>query len=225
MNLLDVSSMLLLLALLDAEGNQLGIVGSSLLGIGSLGLLDGQAMALALECDGGDQALDLGGLPLAAATFLLGGNLAADDELADIVLLAQVEELADLAGTLGAETAGHSRVSEPRDGGLAGLHDNEGKGGNIGSDNATTDRLAAALTRATGAVARVANGEEEAGTLVQQNTLLHGETLLIVTTGNLQDVTLPLVTEGISLDFLSHTLIVEDATKSFKIRSTVGKGQ
>ena len=44
------------------------------------------------------------------------------------------------------------------------------------------------------------------------NTLLHGEALLVVTTGDLEDVSLVLLTKGVTSDFRSNSLvIVEDA--------------
>lgn len=192
--------------------NELGVVSSSLLGSSNLSLLNSEAMTLALECDGRDKTLDLGGLPLAQATFLLGGNLTVDDKLADVVLLGEVEELADLAGTLRSEAAGDGRVGEPGDGSLAGLGDDEGEGGDVGTNDASTDRLAATLTITTGTVAGVAGREEETSTAGKEDSLLHGETLLVVTTGDLEDVTLPLVTKAVSLNLLTHTLLVEDAT-------------
>lgn len=216
-NLLGVDGVTLLSTLVVTLSNELSIVRGSLLSSRSLGHLNSEAMTLTLECDGSDEALDLGGLPLAETT-LLGGNLTVDDKLADIIILGQVEELADLAGTLGTETAGNGRVGEPGDGSLTGLGDDEGEGSNISSNNAATDRLAATLTITTGTVAGVTSRQEQAGTASKENTLLHGETLLVVTTGNLQDVTLPLITEGISLNLLSHTLIVKDAAIKEKIR-------
>ncbi len=44
-------------------------------------------------------------------------------------------------------------------------------------------------------------------------TLLHGETLLVVTTGNLENVALELVTKSITLDFSAHALIIKSVAK------------
>lgn len=46
-------------------------------------------------------------------TFLIQGS--PHNILSDIILLGQVEELADLAGPFGAEAAGDSAVGQPRD--------------------------------------------------------------------------------------------------------------
>jgi len=217
-NLLGVHGMTLLGTLVRAGSEELGIVGGSLLGSHSLGLLNSHAMTLTLECDGRDKTLDLGGLPLALTALFLAGHLTVDDKLADVVLLAQVEKLADLAGTLRPEAAGNGAVGEPGDGGLPRLGNDESEGGDVGTDDAATDGLAAALTGAARAVAGVAGGEEETGAAGEENSLLHGEALLVVATGDLQHVALPLVAEGVGLNLLSHALLVENAAKQIKSR-------
>lgn len=58
-------------------------------------------MPLSLQSLARDQALDLGCLGVRLGTLLLGRDLAADDELSHIVLLGQVEELADVCGYAG----------------------------------------------------------------------------------------------------------------------------
>lgn len=67
-----------------------------------------------LEDHWGDEALDLGGLGLGFLA-LLAGEGALDNVLAHVVLLAQIEQLTDLGGTLGAQTAGHRAISQPGD--------------------------------------------------------------------------------------------------------------
>jgi len=46
---------------------------------------------------------------------------------------------------------------------------------------------------------------------VGENTLLHRETLLVVSAGNPDDVTLPVVAEPIGFDFGTHTLFIENS--------------
>lgn len=87
---------------------------------------------------------------------------------------------------------------------LALLDDGEGNDGEIGTDDAAADRLAPALTGAAGAVARVALGEEEADTVGDNNTLLHRETLLVVATGDAEDITLPLIAERVAGNLSAH---------------------
>jgi hypothetical protein len=52
-------------------------------------------------------------------------------------------------------------------------------------------------------------GEEKAHTLVLHDALDHGETLLVVSTSDLEDVSLPLVTESVSGDLLRNALVEE----------------
>lgn len=104
----------LLLLLPDALGEELCVLGSSLKGVicvgdknmgtfkhknnqnttyllgrGSGTLLQCEPVALALEGEGGDKALDLGCLGVWLLS-ILGGELAANDVLANVVLLGQV---------------------------------------------------------------------------------------------------------------------------------------
>ncbi len=87
---------------------------------------------------------------------------------------------------------------------LALLDDREGEDGEVGTDDAAADRLALALAAAAGAVARVAVGEEEADTVGGNDTLLHRETLLVVATGDAEDVALPLIAERVAGDLSAH---------------------
>ena len=128
-----------------------------------------------------------------------------------IVFLAETEEPADLGGTLGTKTLGVDGVGKAGDVGVTLLDNGEGKDSKVGGDDAATDGLALALTSAAGAVAGVAVGEEQAHTGRVHDTLLHGEALLVVAAGDLEDVALELVANGVAGDFLTHAAVHEDA--------------
>lgn len=70
------------------------------------------------------------------------------------------------------------------------LDDDQVKNAEIGVNDAPADRLALALTSSAGTVARVALAEEQAHTTVGQNTLLHGEALLVVASTDAYNITL-----------------------------------
>jgi hypothetical protein len=125
----------------------------------------------------------------------------------NIILLGETKELADLGGALGAEALGLDDIGEAGDIWLSLLDDGEGKNSEILSSDATTDGLALALTSAARSVAGVAFGEEELDTgrehlwlQVSANllalskrgstydTLLHGKALLVVATGDANDL-------------------------------------
>ena len=93
------------------------------------------------------------------------------------------------------------------------LDDGEGNDGKIGSDDATSDGLSLSFTSSSGSVALVASLHEESDSSLDKDTLLHGETVLIVTTGNFEDVSLEFVTKNVTFDFLTHSSSVEDGTK------------
>lgn len=171
---------------MDTAGEELGVVvtvyvlvgilymefadGESLRGLASrlsTAALESDSVTLVLETLGSDQTLDLGGLGVVLLALL--GDGAADDELADVVLLVETEEAADLGGTLGSESLGDNGVGETGDLTLTLLDDAEGKDGKVETGDGTTDTLALALTSTAGAVAAVAVGEEETGTGGEEN--------------------------------------------------------
>lgn len=163
---------------MDTVGQELGVVVTirmledpsrggryvlrSLAGSLSAAALDGDPVTLALQALGSDQTLDVGGLGVVLLALL--GDSAADDELADIVLLVETEEAADLGGTLGAQALGNDGVGQAGELALALLDDGQSQDGKVLTGDTTADGLALALTGAAGAVAAVAVGEEQTGT-------------------------------------------------------------
>lgn len=125
-----------------------------------------------------------------------------------IVILGEAEETANLAGALGAEALGVDDVGQAGDVGIALLDDGEGEDGEVHAGDAAADGLALALAGAAGAVARVAGGEQEADTAGGHDTLLHGETLLVVATGDAEDVALELIAERVAGNLNAHLRIV-----------------
>ena len=124
-------------------------------------------MTLVLETLGGNQTLDLGGLGVFG--LALAGDGTTDDELADVVLLVETEEAADLGGTLRTETLGDDAVGQTGELALTLLDDAEGQDGKVEVGDGTTDTLALPLSGAAGAVAAVAFAEEQAGTGGKEN--------------------------------------------------------
>jgi len=154
-------------------------------------------------------------LGVGLSILLLGAlDLSPNNVLPNIVFLAQVEELADLGGTFRAETLGENVVGEAGDFLLALFDDDKRENCDIGANDAPTNRLALALTGTAGSVARVAVCEEELDTVREQNTLLHRESLLVVSTSDTEDITLPLVSNRVTRNLLGHFLVVEDTAGS-----------
>jgi hypothetical protein len=118
------------------------------------------------------QSLNLGSLGVWLLLRILGLNFPPNDKFPDIVLLCQVEEFANLAGSLGSKTFGVGDIGDTRDIVVALLDNNDRKDRKIRTDDATTDRLALAFAGTTGTVARVALGKEKTHTCGMENTLL-----------------------------------------------------
>lgn len=137
------------LLLLEVLGEELlvGLVGlAGSLPRGELALL---VVGLSAEALVGDDALDLGGLVEGLVALL---DLAADNVLGDIVLLAESESLSDLASPLGTESARLLVISEASNLTGALLENLEGKDAKVGAGDAASDGLTLALTSSFGAV-------------------------------------------------------------------------
>lgn len=166
---------------------QQGGIGSSL----RLGLLTGLlgrhgTCSLAGKGHGGHQALDLSSLHDVLASLVLEG--AGNHVFTDIGRLVQVEQGSDLGGTLGSKTTGDGSVGQIGDLSITLLDDDQVAHGDVAGDNASTDRLSLAHTHTTRAEARKTILEQKANASGAEHTLLHGETLLVVTTGDAEDL-------------------------------------
>lgn len=123
-----------------------------------------------------------------------------------IIILGEAKEFADFGGTLRAEAFWVHDVGETGDLALALLNDAEGKHGQVHGNDAAANRLALALASAAGAVARVAIGEEQADTSRVHHALLHWETLLVVASGDAEDVALEFITDAVTRDLGAHSV-------------------
>lgn len=199
------------LGIADALGEDLSVLIGSVLGSFRTAALECDPVALVLETLRSNQTLDLGGLGIWLRALLLARDFTADDELADIIFLAETEEAADLGGTLGSEALGVDGVGDAGDLFVTLLDNAEGEDREVHADNATTDGLPLALTSATRAVAGVAVSEEQTDTSRVHDTLLHWKTLLVVAAGDPEDVALELIADAVARNFLTHATVHEDA--------------
>ena len=122
------------------------LVGSSFLArVFKSGLLSSKTSTLVAKNSVSNKTLDLGSLvSLVAVVF----ELTTDDELGDIVLLGETEELADVAGSLGSETArnGRSFIGQTGNFLFALLHNHQVEDADISTHDAAADRLSLAFT-------------------------------------------------------------------------------
>jgi hypothetical protein len=99
------------------------------------------------------------------------------------------------------------------------LDNDQGQDSNIGANNAATDGLAATFTGAADAVARVPFCQEKSDPVWEENTLLHWETLLIVSASNTEDVAFPFVAQRISRNFLGNFLVIKYTTEAISVNN------
>jgi len=180
--------------------------------IGPATLAESKVSTTVLKGAGSDDTLHLGLLGVLLAALLLVGACASNDVLAYIIIVGEVEQLADLAGTLGTNTTGDNLVSEARDLLLALLHDDAVDHREIVGNDATTD--SATTTHSVTSTTTITNNaglEEKTNTVIDKNTLLHGETILIVTTSDAKDVALEFVTKRSGINLIADTHLHEDA--------------
>ena len=140
-------------------------------------------------------------------------NGTTNDILANIVSLLKLEQLADLGGTLGTKTKRVDSVSQTGEGAVTLLDNDDVQDGQIVGNNAPTNRSSSTVSRPLGTEAVRVLVEQQSNTLVLHHTLLHGKTLLVVTTGNLEDVALVFLTKGVARDFRSNALVIVEDTE------------
>ena len=137
------------LSFLDVLGKDLVVIGSELLGLLEAVDLCLLGELLSSESLFGNESLDLGALVESLVTLL---DLAANNVLSDVVLLAEGEDLADVAGSLGAESAGLVVSGNTLDVSITLLHDLEGNNSQIGAADASADGLSLSLASSSGSV-------------------------------------------------------------------------
>lgn len=136
-------------------------------------------------------------------------DLPSDNILPYIILLAQVEEPPDLGSPLGTKTLWKHSVCESWDLAFALLDDDKGKNSNIGANDASTDRLAFAFTSPADSVAGVSVGKKKANTMGDKDTLLHGESLLVVATSDAENISFPFIPKRVARNFLCQFLVIK----------------
>ena len=194
--------------LLSVFFEDLLVVSLGLSGSFPSGLLVSLVNSLSSESVVSDESLDLGGLSSDGLAFLF--DLSSDNKSSNVIILGQGEELSDLSGSLGSESLGDLVVGQTFDIGFTLLLDGDSDDTEIRSDDAASDGLSFSFTLSSGSVAGLASTHKKSDSTLDEDTLFHGETVLIVTTGNFEDVSLEFITESVTFDFLAHSFTVED---------------
>lgn len=129
--------------------------------------------------------------------------------LLQLVGLVKGKKLADASGTLRAKAPRNIGIRKAWQLTLTLLDDHQVKNLDFRGNNAAANALPLPLTLPALAIAGGPLLQKQAHALGSHDTLLHGETLLVVASRDLEDVTLELIAHNISNNLLVHTLIVE----------------
>lgn len=175
-------------------------------------LLDSLVDSLSSKSLLGDESLDLWSLveDLIILALNLLGDGSSDDVLSNIILsLSEDESLSDVLGSLWSESSWSVGVGKSSDLSLTLDEDLEGDNGKIRSADASSGGLSLSFTRSSWSVESGSLLHEDLDSAVDQDTLLHGETLLVVSTGDSEGVSLELGTENLSVDIGAHSSVVE----------------
>merc|ERR1711997_569592 len=165
---------------------------------------------LAAEAFLSDEALDLGGLVVSLVTAL---DLALGNILANVVLLwVESEDGSNLVLSLLEETVRQLLVGAALNFLVALLHDLQGHDSEVRAGEATADRLSSSVASSLWVEERALFLEENACSAVLHYALLHGETLLVVSSGNFENVALVVLAQILSCNFHSHSLLIEWTT-------------
>jgi len=155
-----------------------------------------------------DESLNLGRLVVGLLTRL---HFSPDNILGDIVLLTEGESLSNLTNSLGSESSRSLSISESGNIVVTLLEDLEGNDAEIGSADAASDGLSLSLTISSGSVRLGSRAKEDSGTAVNHDTLFHGESLLVVASGDSEGVALELLTNDGAVNIRAHSSVVEVA--------------
>ena len=120
-------------------------------------------------------------------------------------------ELSDVVGSLRTKSSWNSGVSDARDLLFTFLDDGYWKVFDIRTDDASSNGFSFSFSGSFGSVSADTWSEEEFESGVGENTLFHGKSVSVITTGDFEDVPLELITEWISFNLLSHPFFEENS--------------
>jgi len=197
-------------SLLSQVLEEFDIFAGSLLGSLPSFFLFSSVQLLSSESDVGDQSLDLGGLIVdLAVLFNLSG--VKENESSWIVGLLEIEQFTNSGGSLGTSSSWFLIIGQTFDFSFTLLDNCKSQNGEIVSDDAASDGLSLSFTGSSWSEAAVSLFHEDSGSASDEDTLFHGESVLIVSSGNFEQVALEFVTKFISSDFLTHSFTEESS--------------
>ena len=203
------------------------------------GLSLGSSQSLSPSPVGGDESLDLRSLVVGLVALGLEGwpldDISGDVEPVDLDLLSvllvfadvvgvsgQAEELSDLVGSLWAESSWVLDVGQAGDFGLALGDDGAVDGSDVSIDDASSNTSSLSLALSAGSETAGSRGDEESGSGLPQDTVLHREAVLVGAAGDSQNVSLVTLTQDLFCFELAADFEVDDVSPLVLVINLVG---
>lgn len=120
-------------------------------------------------------------------------------------------QFSDASGSLRTKSSGFSIVSKSRDFLLTLLDKSKGKSLDVGANDASSNRSSLSFSFSFGSVSLGAGLEEKSDSVVAEHSLFHGESVLVESSVDSEDVAFELLSKGIGLNFLTHPSFEEDS--------------
>jgi hypothetical protein len=167
-----------------------------------------------------DQSLNLGGL---LSQWSSGVLLALESSSGDILLdqscgnwliflsSFNTVELSDVVSSFGTKSSWDGSISDTRDLFFSLLNDGYWQIFNVRTDNTSSYRFSLSFSGSFGSVASSSWSEEEFKSGVGEDTLLHGKSVTVITTGDFENVSLEFVSQWIGFNLLAHSFFEEDS--------------
>jgi len=165
--------------------------------------------SLSLKSDWGDESLDLWCLGSGFGVFLISFQFSSDDKRSDIVFLFEIEQFSDLVSSFWSQSSVNNGVGQTGDFVVTFSDDAGGDNGQIVVNNATSDGFSLSFTGSFAGVSRSALFHEKSNSMSDEDTLFHGETLFIFTSGDSKNVSFEFIAQWIGGYFVGDSLLVE----------------
>jgi len=165
--------------------------------------------SLSLKSDWGDESLDLWRLGSGFGVLLVSFQFSSDNEVSDIIFLFEVKQLSDFVGSFWPQSSVNNSVGDTGDIVITFSDDAGGDDGQIVVDDASSDGFSLSLTVSLAGVSGSAFLHEKSNSVSAEDTLFHGETLFVFTTGDPENVPFEFVSEWIGGYFVRDSLVVE----------------
>ncbi|KAF6376381.1 hypothetical protein mRhiFer1_009574 [Rhinolophus ferrumequinum] len=130
--------------------------------------------------------------------------------LVDINFFREIEKFVNSASAFGPQVSRHSSINETKNIFLSFFfYNDQVEDTQNGTHNATLNRFVLSIFSPPWFITGIPLTQDQADMVMGQDTLLHGETLFVIPTTDLNHLTHPFFTQSVSSNFCGHTLLIK----------------